>query len=105
MRGEPIAGESPLAKRVDHSLRRLAVAITLTKDGYDPDEARDERGRWTASGAAAATAGAAAADLFSAPALVPALRQFAAGLLPSGAARCGGIVAAIAGASAQRRSR
>lgn len=92
---KPIAGESPLAKSADPSLRRLAVAITLTKDGYDPDEARDEGGRWTGSGGAAATAGAAAADLFSAPALIPALRQFVAGLLPPGAAGVGGAVAAL----------
>lgn len=84
--GEPIAGESPLAKCGDLSLRRLGAAIAFARAGYQEGEDRDERGRWTSSGAAAATTGAAAADLFSAPTLVPALRQFAAGLLPSGAA-------------------
>ncbi|HKT18527.1 MAG TPA: hypothetical protein VJR47_10825 [Stellaceae bacterium] len=87
--------ESSLAKSADLSLRRLGAAVALAKGGYNPDEARDEGGRWTGSGGAAATAGAAAADLFSAPALIPALRQFVAGLLPSGAAGVGGAVAAL----------
>lgn len=87
--------ESSLAKSADLSLRRLGAAVALAKGGYNPDEARDEGGRWTSSGAAAATAGAAAADLFSAPALVPPLRQFAAGLLPAGAAGVGAAVAAL----------
>ena len=86
--GELITSESGsvLCKSADPSLRRLGAAIALAKGGYNPDEARDQGGRWTSVGAAAATAGAGAADLFSAPSLVPALRQFAAGLLPSGAA-------------------
>ena len=87
--------ESSLAKSADLSLRRLGAAVALAKGGYNPDEARDEGGRWTGSGGAAATAGAAAADLFSAPALIPALRQFVAGLLPSGAAGVSGAVAAL----------
>ncbi|MGH7034095.1 MAG: Tox-REase-5 domain-containing protein [Stellaceae bacterium] len=87
--------DAMLAKTVDPSLRRLFAAIAFAKAGYNEGEDRDERGRWTSSGAAAATAGAAAAELFSAPALVPALRQFAAGLLPSGAAGVGAAVAAL----------
>ncbi len=91
-----IAGPSALAKSRDPSLRRLARAIALAKDGFNPDQPRDERGRWSGEGgsaaAAAATVGAATADMFGAPTLVPALRQFAAGLLPAGSA---GAVAAL----------
>lgn len=83
---EPITGESSLTTSADPLLRQLIAAIAFAKAGYNEGEDRDERGRWTSPGAAAATAGAAAADLFSAPAFIPALRQFAAGLLPSGAA-------------------
>jgi Restriction endonuclease fold toxin 5 len=83
------ADDLPLARSADRSLRRLARALAFAKDGFDPNEPRDERGRWTdaGGGAAAATmAGAGASDIFTSSALVPALRQFAAGLLPSGAA-------------------
>jgi hypothetical protein len=51
----------------DLVLRRLAVAEALAKAGYNPDEARDERGRWTGDGehslaAIASTAVGAAED-------------------------------------------
>lgn len=39
-----------LAKIPDASLRTLAVAGQLLKAGFNPDEPRDERGRWTAEG-------------------------------------------------------
>ena len=34
----------------DPMLRRLAIAEALAKAGFDPDEPRDERGRWTSGG-------------------------------------------------------
>ena len=34
----------------DRTLRRLAIAEALAKAGFDPDEPRDERGRWTSEG-------------------------------------------------------
>jgi len=34
----------------DRILRRLAIAEALAKAGYDPDEPRDEHGRWTSEG-------------------------------------------------------
>jgi hypothetical protein len=87
-------------------LARVMAAVELSKD-YDPDQARDERGRWTAEGAAAAVAGltAEAADAFSiygtqsiAGLSALAQRAFAgvAALLPEGAAT---IAAATAGSA------
>jgi hypothetical protein len=82
-------------------LARIMAAVELSKD-YDPDQARDERGRWTSGGAAGAVAGAtaeaAATDAFSvyAPRSIAGLsalaqRAFAgtAALLPEGAAAIG----------------
>jgi len=43
-------GPFSLAKFDDAPLRRLAVAAALVKAGYDPDESRDERGRWSHEG-------------------------------------------------------
>ena len=34
----------------DDQLRRLRLAAELLKSGYDPDEPRDEDGRWTSGG-------------------------------------------------------
>ena len=40
----------------DGHLRRLGIALSIARaGGYDPDEARDERGRWTSLGAFALT--------------------------------------------------
>jgi hypothetical protein len=91
---DSIGAASPLARSTDASLRRLGAALALTKAGFDPDEPRDEGGRWTGSGAsgaggvaAATAAGAASAtDIFTPSALVPALRQLAEKLLPASAA-------------------
>jgi len=83
------ADDSPLAESADPSLRRLALAMALAKDGFDPDEPRNEGGRWTngGTGAAAATmAGAGASDIFTPAALVPGLRQIAVRVLSAGAA-------------------
>ena len=40
----------------DRSLRRLAIAELLAKDGFDPNEPRDERGRWADEGGDSAAA-------------------------------------------------
>jgi hypothetical protein len=45
----------------DRSLRRLVLAEWLTKAGYDPDEPRDARGRWTDAGSTAGATTAASA--------------------------------------------
>lgn len=45
----------------DRTLRRLAIAEVLAKAGYNPDERRDDHGRWTSSGVAAAPATAVSA--------------------------------------------
>jgi hypothetical protein len=34
----------------DRTLRRLAIAEAMAKAGFNPDEPRDERGRWTSEG-------------------------------------------------------
>jgi len=53
--------EIPLGAIDDPHLRRLAIATALLKAGFDPNQARDDRGRWTdeaggaAPGAATAT--------------------------------------------------
>ncbi len=41
---------SSLADILDEPLRRLAVAEAMLKAGFNPDEPRDERGRWTSEG-------------------------------------------------------
>ena len=41
----------------DRTLRRLAIAEALAKAGFNPDEPRDERGRWTSEGGGAGEAG------------------------------------------------
>lgn len=42
--------EVPLGAIDDPALRRLAIAAALIKAGFDPDQARDEDGRWTSGG-------------------------------------------------------
>jgi hypothetical protein len=39
-----------ILKIKDPTLRRLAIAEALAKAGFNPDEPRDERGRWTREG-------------------------------------------------------
>jgi hypothetical protein len=93
-------------------LARIMAAVELSKD-YDPDQARDEFGRWTSEGAAAgvaATTGAAAAvadaDLmFGNPAYADGLAALAARVLPAlpslpAVATAVGEVAAVAAAPA-----
>lgn len=44
-------GPFSLAKFDDPPLRRLAIAAALIKAGFDPDEPRDDHGRWSHEGA------------------------------------------------------
>ncbi len=60
--------ELPLGELDDRSLRRVSVVAELIKAGFDPDQPRDERGRWTDASAA----GAAAARMTRPPAAKPA---------------------------------
>lgn len=89
---DSLSAASPFAQSDDAPLRRLGLALALAKAGFDPNEPRDEAGRWTDSGAsgaggvAAASTAASATDIFSPSALVPALRQLAEKLLPASAA-------------------
>lgn len=68
----------PLAELDDTNLRRLALAAALTKE-YNPDEPRDDHGRWTSEGGGAAAATAATADMFGdvGPTVLSALRSLA----------------------------
>jgi hypothetical protein len=52
-----------LAEIEDRTLRRLAIAEALAKAGYNPDEPRDARGRWTTAGGSVASSGASVADV------------------------------------------
>lgn len=74
---------APIASNPDPFLRRLGVAVALAKD-YDPDQPRDDHGRWTSDGGGAA-GGAAAAfvsrSVVEVPELVPALRALATRLV------------------------
>ena len=85
-------------------LARVMAAVELSKD-YDPDQPRDEQGRWSREGAAAAAAAGAAAgfagnpdafNVYGAPSAAAGLRALAqralgaaAALLPEGAAVVG----------------
>jgi hypothetical protein len=69
----------PLAELDDPHLWRLALAAALAKE-YNPDEPRDDHGRWTSEGGAAAAATSATADIFgdaAGPAVLSALRSLA----------------------------
>jgi hypothetical protein len=59
-------------------LARIMAAVELAKD-YDPDQARDDHGRWTSEGATAAIAGATAdaARMFGNPIYLDGLRALA----------------------------
>src|SRR5260370_18735821 len=46
--------EIPIARRDEPRLQRLGRASDLLKDGFDPNQLRDERGRWAREGGAAA---------------------------------------------------
>jgi hypothetical protein len=66
----------------DPFLSNLVAAVALAKD-FNPDQPRDERGRWTDadSSGAAATAAATADALYGNPALSSGLRQLASRVL------------------------
>lgn len=77
----------------DPFLRRLGSAVALAKD-FDPEQPRDDDGRWTSGGAGAvATRTAIATDIIAPSEFVPALRQIAARLLPAVPAAASGAVA------------
>ncbi len=83
---------SAFARSEDPFLRRLGAAVALAKDGFDPDQPRDDHGRWAGDGAG----GAAASFLESvgrAPLLVPALQELVRRLLPLLPRAAGGAVA------------
>jgi hypothetical protein len=107
-RGSAFAGND------DPFLRRLGTAVALAKDGFDPNQPRDDHGRWTGDGAGGGAAdastatasvrgGAAAAtasiadNVIAVPELAPALRQLATRALAGAAAAVtstGAVVAA-----------
>jgi hypothetical protein len=73
--------EVPLDELDDDRLRRLSRVAGLIKGGFDPDQPRDEHGRWTSDAALhAITVGLGATSLFAdvAPETLPALRVIAA---------------------------
>jgi hypothetical protein len=89
-------------------LAQVMAAVALAKD-YDPDESRDEQGRWTSEGAAGGAAAGAVADaarMFGNPAYAEGLRQLAARALaalpslPTAAAALGDAAAATLPAAA-----
>jgi hypothetical protein len=87
---------APFASNRDPFLRRLGAAVALAKDGFDPNQPRDDHGRWTGDGGGE---GAAAAffrnrnSVVALPRLVPALRQLAEWLLSRLPGTAGGAVA------------
>lgn len=103
----------PLGEHDDPYLRRLGLAAALIKGEYDPDQPRDERGRWTnegATGAAGAATtgtaaigetamGEAAASLFSAIGA-----ETLAGLAAVGAGMAAGLVQGSRGPGIPDRS-
>src|SRR6185437_6614768 len=64
-------------------LARVMAAVELSKD-YDPDQARDERGRWTLEGAAVGAA-ASAALMYADAAYADGLQQVGAQVLGAAA--------------------
>ena len=46
--------EIPLGALDDPALRRLAIAAALIRSGFDPDQPRDDGGRWTSGGGGSA---------------------------------------------------
>jgi hypothetical protein len=73
---------APIASSRDPFLRRLGAAVALAKDGFDPNQPRDDHGRWTGDGAGGAAAAAfTSRSVVEVPELVPALRALATRLL------------------------
>ena len=85
----------PFGAFADPALRRLAIASSLLKAGFDLNEARDRTGEWTTGSDTSAPAGAAAAFLRpSSPPKVPPSSLM--GRLPPGTLTALGILAARA---------
>lgn len=82
-------------------LARVMAAVELAKD-YDPNEPRDDDGRWTSGGAASAAAGAIAdaARMFGNPAYAGGLRALASRALAALPAVAGDVASAAAPAAA-----
>ena len=53
----------PFGALADPALRRLAIASALLKAGFDPQQARDDHGKWTTDGAGGAAAARTAQSL------------------------------------------
>ncbi|HLG86275.1 MAG TPA: hypothetical protein VKZ79_03660 [Alphaproteobacteria bacterium] len=51
----------------DDKLRRLDVGATLVKEGYDPNQPRDEDGRWTSDGGTTSASVSSSTDMPTAP--------------------------------------
>ena len=49
-KAEAVGLKRPVSRRTELPLRRLAVADALFKAGFDPNQPRDEDGRWTDTG-------------------------------------------------------
>jgi hypothetical protein len=82
------------ARNEDPFLRRLGAAVALAKDGFDPNQPRDDHGRWTGAGAGGATASFLEREsVVEAPKLVPALRELVRRLLPLLPRAAGGAIA------------
>jgi hypothetical protein len=64
--------EIPLGELDDRRLRRLRFAADLLKAGFDPSQARDERGRWTSDGDAPSVGDDLQSDLLPASFVQPA---------------------------------
>ena len=79
-------------------LARVIAAVELSKD-YDPDQARDEQGRWTAEGAAAGIA-ASAALMYGSAAYAEGLQQIGAQVLGAAAEALPGVAVAVGDAAA-----
>lgn len=54
--------EIPLSALDDEQLIRLQTASSLIKAGFDPDQARDEKGRWATEGDGETSAGGSSAE-------------------------------------------
>lgn len=85
---------------LDSDLARVIAAVELAKD-YDPNQPRDEQGRWTSDGTAAAAAGVAAgtARMYADSAYATGLKEIAARALAAAARTLPAAAAAIGDAA------
>lgn len=89
--------EIPLGEIGDPHLRRLAIATALLKAGFDPNQARDDHGRWTGEGGTAEDAGDNRSSAAGAGLMSPEGVQADAAPLPEAAAEAAGGAAGAAG--------